>query len=167
MFMAGNCHSKQKKVKLFFSRPGTAIKNRKRKNNMFMAGTAIQNRKSKISMFVAGNCRSKEKNLRLLAGDTSLPRSRQDRTGVNVPHPALRGSFNCQTSRFPIVLQFSLLGPMNASFRLNTTHSGTSIYQSVKGLGNLFVISRVHYIEHLDLTIFEKTTKMFDISRYS
>ena len=76
MFMAENCHSKQKKVKLIFSWRGTALQHRKRKNNMFMAG----------------NCRSqKMKNLRLLAGDSSLPRSRPGPAG-NVPCPALRGS---------------------------------------------------------------------------
>ena len=81
---------KKSKIKLICSWPGTAIQNRKRKNNMFEAencyskqkkvklicswpGTAIQNRKRKINMFMAGNCRSK-KNLRLLAGDSSLPR---------------------------------------------------------------------------------------------
>ena len=32
---------------------------------------------------------------------------------------------------------------------------------------NLFVISRVRYIKHLDLTNFRKTTKMFVVSRYT
>ena len=69
---------KKSKIKLICSWPGTAIQNRKRKNNMFEAencyskqkkvklicswpGTAIQNRKRKINMFMAGNCRSKTK----------------------------------------------------------------------------------------------------------
>ena len=37
MLTAGNCHSKQKKVKLICSWPGTTIQNRKSKKNMFMA----------------------------------------------------------------------------------------------------------------------------------
>ena len=45
LFMAGNCHSKQKKVKLICSWPGTAIQIRKSKINMFMAGNCHSNQK--------------------------------------------------------------------------------------------------------------------------
>ena len=66
MFTAGNCYSKQK-----CSRP---LKTGKVKLVCSWPVTAIQNRKSKTNMFMAGNCHSKDKkrNLRLLAGDSSL-----------------------------------------------------------------------------------------------
>ena len=53
------------------------------------SGTANQNRKSRINMFMAGNCRSKkkERNLRLLAGDNSLPRSHSGRGHAMLPAP--------------------------------------------------------------------------------
>ena len=47
MFVAENCYSKQKKVKLICSWPGTDIQNRKRKNNMFMAGNCHSKQKKK------------------------------------------------------------------------------------------------------------------------
>ena len=53
---------------------------------------------------------------------------------------------------------FSTRTPLKLQWNLDLT-------RSAKGLGNLFVISRVREIENLDLTNFIKTTKMFVISR--
>ena len=72
---------------------------------------------------MAGSCRSKKKvTWDILAGDSSLPRNRPGRAGrlLIFPVPAYAAASTVRYP-FPIVLQFSLLAPMSASFRLNTT----------------------------------------------
>ena len=104
MFTAEEQLFKTEKVKLLCSRP---LKTGKVKLVCSWPVTAIQNRKSKINMFMAENCRSKKKkrNLRLLAGDSSLLFF-----GTEVPgHEHINSGFFCFEGQFPAMSILILL----------------------------------------------------------
>ena len=77
--------------------------------------------------------------------------------------PVLTRQFQTVKLSFPIVMRFSLLGPMSASFRLNATHN-LMIQQNLditkcQWTGEICSISRVSYIEHLDFKDLRKNNQ--------
>ena len=73
MFPAGTAIQNRKSTELSCSRPETAIQNRKVKLICSWPGTAFQNRKTKLICSWPGMAvQKKKRNLRLLAGDSSL-----------------------------------------------------------------------------------------------
>ena len=77
--------------------------------------------------------------------------------------PVLTRQLQTVKLSFPIVMRFSLLGPMSASFRLNVTHE-LMIQQNLdltkcQGTGEICSISRVRYIEHLDFKNLRKNNQ--------
>ena len=77
--------------------------------------------------------------------------------------PVLTRQLQTVKHSFPIVMRFSLLGPMSASFRLNANHK-LMIQQNLdltkcQGTREICSISRVRYIEHLDFKNLRKNNQ--------